>query len=140
MARWADLPDIVWQIRPPRWWTIAVAAHHRATRPAQRPRGPRLVRAEVPGRGDPGKHAPTIGILLCTGKNEAVVRFTLANMTTALGVADYEGLPADVKAAVPPPDELQAAFGAKPLSSKASGPGPAAMQPETGTTQVADSA
>ena len=59
---------------------------------------------------NPAKHAPTIGILLCTGKNEAVVRFTLANMTTALGVADYEGLPADVKAAIPSPSELQAAM------------------------------
>lgn len=58
---------------------------------------------------DQAKHASTIGILLCTGKNEAVVRFTLANMTTALGVADYEGLPPDVKAAVPSPGELQAA-------------------------------
>jgi len=58
---------------------------------------------------DPVKHASTIGILLCTGKNESVVRFTLANMATALGVADYEGLPADVKAAVPSPGELQAA-------------------------------
>jgi len=57
---------------------------------------------------DPTKHAPTIGILLCTGKNEAVVRFTLANMTAAVGVADYEGLPADAKAAVPSPAELQA--------------------------------
>ena len=65
-----------------------------------------LVDAEL---RDPTKHAPTIGVLLCTGKNEAVVRFTLANMTTAVGVADYEGLPADVKAALPSPEELQAA-------------------------------
>jgi predicted nuclease of restriction endonuclease-like (RecB) superfamily len=49
-----------------------------------------LVDSEV---RDPSKHAPTIGILLVTRKNEAVVRFTLANMTSALGVADYQGLP-----------------------------------------------
>lgn len=59
---------------------------------------------------DLAKHAPTIGILLCTGKNEAVVRFTLANMSTAVGVADYEGLPPDAKAAVPSVAELQAAL------------------------------
>jgi predicted nuclease of restriction endonuclease-like (RecB) superfamily len=69
-----------------------------------------LVDAQV---RDPAKHAPTIGVLLCTGKNEAVVRFTLANMTTALGVADYEGLPADVKAAVPSPSQLRAVVAAK---------------------------
>jgi len=56
-----------------------------------------------------GRGMAFVGILLCTGKNESVVRFTLANMATALGVADYEGLPADVKAAVPSPGELQAA-------------------------------
>jgi hypothetical protein len=56
---------------------------------------------------DPAKHAPTIGILLCTSKNETIVRYTLANMTNAVGVADYEGLPPDVKAAVPSATELQ---------------------------------
>jgi len=57
---------------------------------------------------DHTRDAPTIGILLCTGKNEAVVRYTLANMSTALGVADYEGLPADALAALPSTAELQA--------------------------------
>lgn len=62
---------------------------------------------------DPEKHAPTIGILLCTGRNEAVVRFTLANMTAALGVADYEGLPAEAKAALPTAAELKAVMDAE---------------------------
>jgi len=57
---------------------------------------------------DPSRQAPTIGILLCTGKNEAVVRYALANMSAALGVADYEGLPPDARAALPPADELEA--------------------------------
>jgi len=57
---------------------------------------------------DPNRQAPTIGVLLCTGKNEAVVRYTLANMSAALGVADYEGLPADARGAVPPAQELEA--------------------------------
>jgi predicted nuclease of restriction endonuclease-like (RecB) superfamily len=55
----------------------------------------------------PDKHAPTIGVLLCTSKNEAIVRYTLANMTSAVGVADYEGLPTDVRAAVPSATELE---------------------------------
>jgi len=57
---------------------------------------------------DPNRQAPTIGVLLCTGKNEAIVRYTLANMSAALGVADYEGLPVDVRAALPPAQELEA--------------------------------
>jgi len=73
---------------------------------------------------DPTKHAPTIGVLLCTGKNEAVVRFTLANMTAAVGVADYEGLPADARAAVPSPAELQAIVGGMSSADVASA-GPA---------------
>ncbi|MCL2091328.1 MAG: DUF1016 domain-containing protein [Micrococcales bacterium] len=56
---------------------------------------------------DHAKQASTIGVLLCTGRNEAVVRYTLANMTTALGVADYNGLPADVRAALPSAEELR---------------------------------
>ena len=55
-----------------------------------------------------GSAAPTIGVVLCTGKNEAIMRCTLANMTAALGVADYEGLPVDARAALPPAQELEA--------------------------------
>ncbi|MDR1212728.1 MAG: PDDEXK nuclease domain-containing protein [Propionibacteriaceae bacterium] len=57
---------------------------------------------------DPQRHAPTIGLLLCTGKNEATVRFALASTSSPIGVADYEGLPADARAALPSVDELQA--------------------------------
>jgi len=56
---------------------------------------------------DPDRQAPTIGVVLCTGKNEAIVRYTLANMSAVLGVADYEGLPADARAALPPAQELE---------------------------------
>jgi hypothetical protein len=56
---------------------------------------------------DQDRHAPTIGILLCTGKNEATVRFSLASTNAPVGVADYEGLPADVQAALPSADELR---------------------------------
>jgi len=57
---------------------------------------------------DSSRQAPTIGVLLCTGKNEAIVRYTLGNMSAALGVADYEGLPADARAALPTAQELEA--------------------------------
>ena len=42
-----------------------------------------------------------------TSKNETIVQYTLANMTNAVGVADYEGLPPDVQAAVPSAAEFQ---------------------------------
>jgi predicted nuclease of restriction endonuclease-like (RecB) superfamily len=57
---------------------------------------------------DKARHAPTVGILLCTGRNEAVVRYTMANMTSALGVAGFEGLPADALTALPSAEELGA--------------------------------
>jgi predicted nuclease of restriction endonuclease-like (RecB) superfamily len=57
---------------------------------------------------DPARHAPTIGLLLCTGKNEATVRFALGSTSVPIGVADYEGLPADARAALPDVEELKA--------------------------------
>ena len=59
---------------------------------------------------DPAKHAPTIGMLLCTGKNEAIARFALASMAAPVGIADYSGLPPDAKAALPLVSEIQAAL------------------------------
>ena len=40
-------------------------------------------------------HAPTVGILLCTGKTGSVVRYSLAFISAPVAVADYQGLPAD---------------------------------------------
>ncbi len=57
---------------------------------------------------DPARHAPTVGLLLCTGKNEATVRFSLASTTAPMAVADYEGLPADAREALPSTEVLQA--------------------------------
>lgn len=34
-------------------------------------------------------HAPTVGLLLCAGRSDAVVRYSLANTTAPLAVADY---------------------------------------------------
>lgn len=61
----------------------------------------------------PGLHAPTIGILLCTGKEAAAVRYALASCAAPVAVADYQGLPDDARAALPSADELQAVVDAE---------------------------
>ncbi len=45
----------------------------------------------------------TIGLLLCTGRNESVVRYTLSGISTPMAVAGYRlgDLPADAVDAVP---------------------------------------
>ncbi|RZL75870.1 MAG: DUF1016 family protein, partial [Rhodococcus sp. (in: high G+C Gram-positive bacteria)] len=56
---------------------------------------------------------PTIGILLCAGRNDNVVRYSLAGTTAPLAVADYtyDTLPAPVRELVPTDDELASAMG-----------------------------
>lgn len=56
----------------------------------------------------PEIHAPTVGILLCTGKAGPVVRYSLASTAAPVAVADYLGLPDDARAALPSTAELQA--------------------------------
>ncbi|ACZ23365.1 uncharacterized conserved protein [Sanguibacter keddieii DSM 10542] len=56
----------------------------------------------------PEIHAPTVGILLCTGKKGAAVTYALASTAAPVAVADYQGLPADARAALPSAVELQA--------------------------------
>ncbi|MDR0415762.1 MAG: PDDEXK nuclease domain-containing protein, partial [Propionibacteriaceae bacterium] len=46
---------------------------------------------------DKAHQAPPIGLLLCTGKNEAIVRYALAGSGVPAGVADYQGLPSDAR-------------------------------------------
>ncbi|WP_237342149.1 PDDEXK nuclease domain-containing protein [Williamsia soli] len=60
---------------------------------------------------DHDRHAPTIGILLCAGRNDKVVRYSLAGTTAPLAVADYtyDTLPALVRELVPTDDELASA-------------------------------
>lgn len=60
-------------------------------------------------RGD-GENA-TIGLLLCTGRNESVVRYTLSGISTPMAVAGYRlnDLPVDALAAVPAEGGLIAA-------------------------------
>ena len=61
----------------------------------------------------PDIHAPTVGILLCTGKGGAAVQYALASTAAPVAVADYQGLPADARAALPSSDELQAVVDAE---------------------------
>ncbi len=58
------------------------------------------------------RHAPTVGILLCTSRNEQVVRYALSASTAPRAVAGYtyDTLPADEQAALPTAAELAAAL------------------------------
>lgn len=58
---------------------------------------------------DPVKHTPTIGILLCTSKNEATVRYALSTTALPIGVANYQGLPPEVLEVLPSVEELDSA-------------------------------
>jgi len=56
----------------------------------------------------PDRHSPTIGILLCAGRNDSLVRYTLAGSTAPLAVANYtyNTLPPAAHAAVPTDSQL----------------------------------
>ncbi|MDR1432174.1 MAG: PDDEXK nuclease domain-containing protein [Propionibacteriaceae bacterium] len=56
----------------------------------------------------PEIHAPTIGLLLCSGKRESIVRYSLASTAAPVAVADWQRLPDDVRAALPNAEELEA--------------------------------
>lgn len=61
----------------------------------------------------PARHAPTVGILLCSsGSNEGVVRYALrsANAPMAIATYSYEALPPAEQAALPAADAINAAF------------------------------
>lgn len=53
---------------------------------------------------------PTIGLLLCKGKNEAVAEYALAAMTNPLSVADYQltrAVPEALKSQLPSIEDLE---------------------------------
>ena len=52
------------------------------------------------------QHAHTVGILLCSDKNDSVVRCALAGSQAPIAVSSYDLLPAAEKAALPSEDEL----------------------------------
>ncbi|WP_154796250.1 PDDEXK nuclease domain-containing protein [Occultella kanbiaonis] len=60
---------------------------------------------------NPDQHAPTIGILLCAGRNDSVVRYALAGSNQPLAVADYtyDTLPRGLREAIPSEADLSSA-------------------------------
>jgi len=50
---------------------------------------------------------PTIGLILCRGKNKTVVEYTLRDAKSPLGVAEYRLLPTDLKTALPGVQQLK---------------------------------
>jgi predicted nuclease of restriction endonuclease-like (RecB) superfamily len=51
--------------------------------------------------------APTIGIILCKGKNRTVVEYTLRDAKSPIGVAEYRLLPPRLKAELPEAKQLK---------------------------------
>jgi predicted nuclease of restriction endonuclease-like (RecB) superfamily len=47
------------------------------------------------------KDGPTIGLILCKGKNKTVVEYTLRDIKSPMGVAEYRLLPQELKKALP---------------------------------------
>lgn len=64
----------------------------------------------------PEIHSPTVGILLCASRSDAVVRYALANTTAPMAVANYTAQPVTVEQlSLPGVDELETIL-ASPLS------------------------
>jgi predicted nuclease of restriction endonuclease-like (RecB) superfamily len=53
------------------------------------------------------RDGPTIGLILCRGKNKTVVEYTLRDAKSPLGVAEYRLLPTDLKTALPGVQQLK---------------------------------
>jgi predicted nuclease of restriction endonuclease-like (RecB) superfamily len=53
------------------------------------------------------KDAPTIGLILCRGKNRTVVEYTLRDVKSPMGVAEYRLLPPKLKTKLPPVSQLK---------------------------------
>jgi len=50
---------------------------------------------------------PTIGLILCRGKNKTVVEYTLRDAKSPIGVAEYRLLPPRLKTQMPKADALK---------------------------------
>lgn len=61
---------------------------------------------------NPDLHAETIGILLCTSRDDQVVEYSLASTAAPVAVATYtyDQLPEDVRQALPPADSITRAI------------------------------
>ena len=82
-------------------------------------------------------HAPTVGVLLCTGRDEAVVRYALASSAASMAVATYDTLTPEQRAGLPDPAQLSAALSevlhaadTAPTSSQAASADPEPADPE----------
>lgn len=53
-------------------------------------------------------HAKTVGVLLCTDRNDETVSLSLASAASPVAVALYDGLSPEERAALPDPGELEA--------------------------------
>lgn len=56
------------------------------------------------------QHASTVGLLLCTDKNERVVRYALAGSSQPIAIASYDLLPPAEQAVLPSEDDLRRAL------------------------------
>lgn len=65
------------------------------------------------------KDSATIGLILCRGKNKTIVEYTLRDVRSPIGVAEYRLLPSKLKAELPPVSQLKDAV-AKVASGDAS--------------------
>ena len=57
---------------------------------------------------------PTIGLLLCKGKNKVVAEYALRNNSQPLGVAEYqlvESLPAELRTSLPSIEQIERELG-----------------------------
>ena len=61
---------------------------------------------------DPARHAPTVGILMCTDRNDTVVRYALSGAAAPMAVAGYtyDALPPNEQAALPSDARVAAAL------------------------------
>ncbi|MFI9485517.1 PDDEXK nuclease domain-containing protein [Promicromonospora sp. NPDC052451] len=70
----------------------------------------------------PTLHAKTVGILLCTERNDATLDYALASTASPVAVALYEGLTREERAALPSPEELQAVIESEMQAQKPTRP------------------
>ena len=68
--------------------------------------------------------APTIGLLLCRGKNKVVAEYALRDMTKPMGVSDYQladALPENLRGKLPTVAELEAELEAQEAGAEDEG-------------------
>jgi predicted nuclease of restriction endonuclease-like (RecB) superfamily len=52
-------------------------------------------------------HAPTVGILLCTGRNDEILRYSLGSTAAPMAICRYETLSEEERAGMPQPEALE---------------------------------